>query len=66
MRLLHGWDIMDIAAEKSELERLQRAACTMITEAMRTTPTKVLEMLLNLPTVGMLVTSAALMAAYGL
>ncbi len=38
---------------RSKLERLQRAACTLITGAMRTTPTKVLEMLLDLPTVGM-------------
>ncbi len=38
----------------------------MITGAMRTTPTKVLEMLLDLPTLEMVVESTALMAAYHL
>ncbi len=38
----------------------------MITGAMRTTPTKVLKMLLDLLTFGMAVESAALMAAYRL
>ncbi len=38
----------------------------MITGAMRTTPTKVLEMFLDLPTLGTAVESAALMAAYRL
>ncbi len=41
------------------------AAC-MITGAMRTTPTKVLAMFLDLPTLGTAVESAALMAAYHL
>ncbi len=36
------WDGMDVALARSELERLQRAACIMITGAMRTTPTKVI------------------------
>ncbi len=54
---------MDIALAKSELKRLQRAACTMITGAMRSTPTKVLEMLLDLPTLGTVVEFATLMAA---
>ncbi len=36
----------------------------MITGAMKTTSTKVLEMLLDLPTLGMVVESAALIAAY--
>ncbi len=49
---------------RSELERLQRAACTMITGEMRTTLTKVLEMLLDLPILGTGVESVALMAAY--
>ncbi len=57
---------MDIALTRSELERLQRAVCIMITGAMRTTSTKVLEMFLNLPTLGMAVKSAALMAVYHL
>ncbi len=57
---------MDIALTRSELERLRRATCIMITEAMRTTPTKVLEMFLDLSTLGMVVESAALMAAYRL
>ncbi len=52
---------MDIALTRSELERLQRAACTMITGVMRTIPTKVLEMLLDLLTFEMAVESAALM-----
>ncbi len=60
------WDGMGIALTRSELERLQRAACNMITGAMRTTPTKVLEMFLDLPTLGTAVESAALMAAYRL
>ncbi len=41
---------MDIALTSSELECLQRAACIMITGAMRTTPSEVLEMFLDLPT----------------
>ncbi len=53
------WSDMDIAFTRSELERLQRAACIMIIRAMRTTPTKVLEMF-------MAVESAALMVAYRL
>ncbi len=59
-------DCMDSVSARSELECLQRAACIMITEAMRTTPTKVLEMFLDLPTLGMTVESAVLMAAYRL
>ncbi len=51
---------------RSELERLQRAACIMITEAMRTAPTKMLAMFLDLPTLGTEMESAALMAAYHL
>ncbi len=58
------WDIIDIALARFELERLQMAASIMIQGAMRTTPTKVLEMLLDLPTLGTVVESAALMAAY--
>ncbi len=50
---------------RSELERLQKAARIMITGAMRTTPTKVL-MFLDLPTLGIAVKSAALIAAYHL
>ncbi len=60
------WDIIDIALARSELECLQRATCTIITGAMRTTPTKVLEMLLDPPTLGTVVESAALMATYRL
>ncbi len=57
---------MDIALTKSELEGLQKAACIMITGAMRTIPTKVLEMFLDLPTLGGAVESAALMTEYRL
>ncbi len=57
---------MDIAMARSKLKRLQRAACIMITRVMRTTATKVLETFLDLPTLGMAVASAALMAAYRL
>ncbi len=57
---------MDIVLARSELERLQRAACITITGAMRKTPTKVLETFLDLPTLGTTVESAALMAAYHL
>ncbi len=60
------WDIMDMALAWSELERLQRAVCTMFTGEMRTTPAKVLEMLLDLPTLGTAMESATLMAAYRL
>ncbi len=60
------WDIINIALARSKLERLQRVACIMITGTMRTTPTKVLEMFLDLPTLGTAVESAALMAAYRL
>ncbi len=55
------WDIMDIALARSELERLQRAACPMITGAMRTTPIIVPEIFLDLPTPGTVVESTALM-----
>ncbi len=48
------------------IERLRRAAYIMITGGKRTTPTKVLEMFLDLPTLGTVVESAALMAAYRL
>ncbi len=58
------WDDVDIALARSELEQLQRAACIMITETMRTTPTKVLEMFLDLPTQEMAIESAALIATY--
>ncbi len=61
------WGIMDIALERSELselELLQTASYTMITGAMRTTPAKVPEMILDLSTRGMAVECAALMAAY--
>ncbi len=58
------WDRMGNALARSQLEHLQRAACIMITGAMRTT--KVLEMLLDLPNFGMAVKSAAPTAAYHL
>ncbi len=47
-----------------ELEHLQRPAFIMITGAMKITPTKVLEMLLDLPILGMAVESTAQMAEY--
>ncbi len=56
--------ILDIAWVWSKLEHFLRAACIIIIEAMRTTPTKVLEMLLDQPTFGMTVESTALMATY--
>ncbi len=59
-------DSMDIVLARSKLERMQRATCIMITGAIRTTPTKVLEMFLDLPTLKTVVESAALMAAYHL
>ncbi len=43
---------MKIASVRSELDHLQRAACVIITGAMRTIPTKVLKMLLDLPQLG--------------
>ncbi len=39
---------MDIALARPELEGLQRAVCHVITGTMRTTSTKMLEMLLDL------------------
>ncbi len=60
------WDVKKIALARSKMERLQRATCTMIPGAMRTTPRKVLKMLLDLLTLRMAVESAALMAAYRL
>ncbi len=60
------WDIMDMALARFKLKCLQRAVCTMVTGVMRTTPTKVLEMFLDLPTLGMAMESAALMASYRL
>ncbi len=57
---------MDIALARSELKHLPMAACTMIIGAVRTTSTKVLEVLLDLPTLGTTVESAALMAVYRL
>ncbi len=58
------WDIMDIAMERSKQDRLQRAAWIMIIGTMRTTLTKVLEMLSDLSTLGTAVESATLMVAY--
>ncbi len=49
-----------------ELQHLQRAACIMITGAMRTTPIKMMEMLLNLPTLSTVIEAATLTAAYRL
>ncbi len=60
------WDGTDIVLARSKLERVQRAAYIMITGAMRTTPTKVLETFLDLPILGIAVESAALMAVYRL
>ncbi len=60
------WDIMDIALAWFKLKRQQRAAYTMITWAMRTAPTKLLEMLLDLPTLGTGVGSVTQMVAYSL
>ncbi len=60
------WDILDIAFARSELEHLQRVTCTMIIGPMKTTPTKVLEMHLDLPTLGTMMESVTLMAVYHL
>ncbi len=57
---------MDIDYARYKLKRLQKAACTMITGAMRITSTKALEMFLDLPTLETAEESAALMAAYRL
>ncbi len=57
---------MDIALAWSKLVHLQKATCIIITGAMRTTPKKALEKLLNPPTLRMAVGYAALMAAYRL
>ncbi len=57
---------MGIALARSELGRLQTAACITITGAMRTTPTNVMETFLDLLTLETAMESAALMAAYRL
>ncbi len=64
MRLLYGRTEWTIALARSELERLQRAACIMTTGVMRTTPIKVLEMFTDLLPFGMVVEAVPLMAAY--
>ncbi len=60
------WDITGIVLARCEMEHLLRAACIMITGAMRTTPIKVLEMPLDLPILETAMESAALKAAYRL
>ncbi len=57
---------MDIALLRSEVEHMQRAARIMIVGETRTPPTKVLEMFLDLPTLGTAMVSTAPMAAYRL
>ncbi len=57
---------MEIAYVSSELDQLQRAACIMIIEAMRTIPIKVLKILLDLLQFGAAVETADLVAAYRL
>ncbi len=58
---------MGIALARSELELLRRTACIVIIGVMRTTPTEVQEMFLDLPILGTaVVESATLMAAYRL
>ncbi len=54
---------MGIALARSELERPQRTARIITKGAMRTTPTKVLEMFVDLPPLETTVEVAALVAA---
>ncbi len=54
---------MKMALTRSELDRRLRAAGVTITGAMRTTPTKMLEILLDLPQLGTVVEAVALAAA---
>ncbi len=44
------WSRTEVASTGTELQRLQRAACIMITGEMWKTPIKVMEMLLDFPT----------------
>ncbi len=60
------WTRTEVAPTWTELSCLQRAACIMITGAMRTTPTKLMEMLPDLLNLSMVVNVAALTAAYRL
>jgi hypothetical protein len=43
------WSRVKFETSKTELNKLQRMACLGITEAMRTTPTVAIEVLLLLP-----------------
>ncbi len=58
------WGRTEVASTRMELQRLQRTVCIMITGTMRTTPTKVMEMLLDLPTLNTMVKIASSTTAY--
>ncbi len=47
--VIEWWDRINTCLARSELELVERTVCIMITGTMRTTPTKVLEMFLDLP-----------------
>ncbi len=55
---------METASARSKRDRRQKAACVMITGAMRTTPTEVLKMLFYLPQLDTAVEAAAVAVAY--
>lgn len=60
------WQRANLVTAQKSFDHLQRLACVAITGAMRTTPTKALETLLNLPTLGVFIKSEAKKAAYRL
>jgi hypothetical protein len=51
---------------KTQLDRIQRAACLAITGAMKSTPTAAMEVLLNLTPLDLLIMAEARMALYRL
>ncbi len=53
------WSRIEIASTETELQRLQTATCIMINGAVRATPTKVMEMLLDSPILSTVVEAAA-------
>ena len=60
------WPGCQTASAKKKLSRIQRLACLGITEAMRTTPTNVVEALICLPPLELVVLSEARSAAHRL
>ncbi len=58
------WNRKEAASTGTELQHIQRAVCIMFTGATRTTPTNVMEMILDLSTLSTVVEVAALTAVF--